>query len=103
MSVPIASKVPGTMMTCSKCFRLNNADARFCDWCGAHPERLLMPIQCTKCRSNNDPNAKFCSTCGCVIESPLRVIDARIKNDLTIPASSMIASVCLIEKRKINV
>jgi len=84
------------MVTCSKCFRLNNADARFCDWCGAHPERISIPIQCTKCQSNNDPNAKFCLACGCVIEPPLRVIDARIRNDLTIPASTMIASVCLI-------
>jgi ribosomal protein L40E len=75
------------MMTCSKCFRLNNSDARFCDWCGVQPERVLIPIQCTKCQANNDPHAKFCSTCGCVI-------DPRIRNDLTIPASSMIASVC---------
>ena len=24
-----------TMMTCSKCGRVNHPDARFCDWCGA--------------------------------------------------------------------
>lgn len=80
-------------MTCSKCFRLNNADARFCDWCGAQPDKAAMPIQCTKCRSENDPYAKFCTTCGCVIEPPLRVIDARLRNDLNISASSIITGV----------
>jgi ribosomal protein L40E len=80
-------------MTCSKCFRLNNADARFCDWCGTHPERASIPKQCTKCRANNDPHATFCSSCGCVIEPPLRVMDTRLKNDSSIPASSMIAGV----------
>jgi hypothetical protein len=81
------------MLTCSKCFRLNNADARFCDWCGTHPERLPTSIQCTKCRTPNEPHAKFCLTCGCVVEPPMRIIDPRIRSDLTIPASSMIASV----------
>ncbi|CAF0792799.1 unnamed protein product [Rotaria sordida] len=91
VSVPLAPKPTGTMMTCSKCFRLNNADARFCDWCGAQPEKSSMPIQCTKCRSENDPYAKFCLTCGCIIEPPLRVIDARLRNDLNISASSVVA------------
>ena len=81
------------MITCSKCFRLNNADARYCDWCGAQPEKALAPIQCTKCRSENDPYAKFCTTCGCVVEPPLRVIDARLRNDLNISASSIVAGV----------
>ena len=80
-------------MTCSKCFRLNTPDARFCDWCGTNSEKLPMPLQCTKCRANNHPHAKFCSTCGCVIEPPLRIIDTRIKNEPSLPASSMIASV----------
>jgi hypothetical protein len=92
------------MMTCSKCFRLNNADARYCDWCGAQPEKASLPIQCTKCRAENDPYAKFCLTCGCVIEPPLRVIDARLRNDLNISASSMIAGVSeiLFNRKKIN-
>ncbi|CAF1212445.1 unnamed protein product [Rotaria sordida] len=93
VSVPTLPKQTDTiMMTCSKCFRLNNPDARFCDWCGACPEHASIPIQCTKCHTNNDPSAKFCSTCGCVIEPPLRVIDTRLRNDLNIPSSSMIAS-----------
>ncbi|CAF5180705.1 unnamed protein product, partial [Rotaria sp. Silwood1] len=34
ISVPTISKQTNTMMmTCSKCFRLNNPTARFCDWC----------------------------------------------------------------------
>ncbi|CAF4264488.1 unnamed protein product [Rotaria sp. Silwood2] len=93
VSVPSVSKQTDTiMMTCSKCLRLNNPDARFCDWCGAYPEHASTPIQCTKCRTNNDPFAKFCSACGCVIETPLRVIDTRLRNDLNISSSSMIAN-----------
>ncbi|CAF3345526.1 unnamed protein product [Rotaria socialis] len=81
-----------TMMTCSKCLRLNNPEARFCDWCGAYPEQPLTPVQCTKCHANNDPCAKFCSTCGCVIEPPLRIVDTRLRNDSNLSSSSMIAS-----------
>ena len=81
------------MMTCSKCLRLNNVDARFCDWCGAQPERIPVPISCTKCRSTNDPHARFCSNCGCAIEPPLKLIDTRIRTDSYAPASSVIASV----------
>jgi hypothetical protein len=80
-------------MTCSKCFRLNNADARYCDWCGAQPEMASRPIQCTKCRAENDPYAKFCLTCGCVIEPPLRVLDARVRTDLNISSTPMIGGV----------
>lgn len=99
VSVPIAPLPNGTLMTCSKCFRLNNADARFCDWCGVKPERTSIPLECTKCRSENDPYAKFCTTCGCVIEPPLRIIHARIRNDLTISPSLMIPGVSLITIR----
>jgi hypothetical protein len=81
------------MMTCSKCLRLNNVDARFCDWCGAFPEKATILIPCIKCRANNDPQAKFCSSCGCAIEPALRVIDTRVRNNSSIPASSIIASV----------
>ncbi|CAF1382933.1 unnamed protein product [Adineta steineri] len=91
VSIPLAPKATGTMMTCSKCFRLNNADARYCDWCGAQPERASVPIQCTKCRAENDPYAKFCLTCGCTIEPPLRVIDANLRNDLNISTPGMLA------------
>ncbi|CAF1355003.1 unnamed protein product [Rotaria sp. Silwood1] len=93
ISILTISKQTNTMMiTCSKCFRLNNANARFCDWCGAYPEHIFTSIQCTKCHTNNDSFAKFCSACGCVIEPPLRIIDTRRKNDLNISSSSMIAS-----------
>jgi rRNA maturation endonuclease Nob1 len=81
------------MIKCSQCFRLNNTDAHFCNWCGAQPAKVSIPIHCPQCRTHNDPHAKFCSSCGCVIEQPLHVIDARLRNDSSIPASSMIASV----------
>ncbi|CAF5070531.1 unnamed protein product, partial [Rotaria sp. Silwood1] len=79
ISIPTISKQTNTMMiTCSKCFRLNNPNARFCDWCSAYPDHASTSIQCTKCHTNNDSFAKFCSTCGCVLEPPLRIIDTRL-------------------------
>ena len=80
-------------MTCSKCFRLNSADARFCDWCGVNPERVS--IQCTKCGANNSSHAKFCSACGCVLEPPLRVKDTNFRNDSNISATSVVSNVCV--------
>ncbi|CAF1435999.1 unnamed protein product [Adineta ricciae] len=82
VSVPVLTE---TLMTCSKCLRVNNTDARFCDWCGAHPEKVLTSLQCTKCRATNDPTAKFCSKCGCVLETSTR-------NPMNGSTSSMIAS-----------
>ncbi|CAF1445315.1 unnamed protein product [Rotaria sp. Silwood1] len=79
ISIPTISKQTNTIMiTCSKCFRLNNPNARFCDWCRSYPDHASTSIQCTKCHTNNDSFAKFCSTCGCVIEPPLRIIDTRL-------------------------
>ncbi|CAF1496059.1 unnamed protein product [Rotaria sp. Silwood1] len=79
ISVPTISKQTNTMMmTCSKCFRLNNPTARFCDWCSAYPDHASTSIQCTKCHTNNDSFAKFCSTCGCVLEPSLRIIDTSL-------------------------
>ncbi|CAF5121279.1 unnamed protein product [Rotaria sp. Silwood1] len=79
ISIPTISKQTNTMMiTCSKCFRLNNLNARFCDWCDAYPEHTSTSIQRTKCHTNNDSFGKFCSTYGCVLEPPLRIIDTRL-------------------------
>ncbi|UJR21839.1 hypothetical protein I4U23_024913 [Adineta vaga] len=82
VSVPILTE---PLMTCSKCLRVNHTDARFCDWCGAHPEKVLTSIQCTKCRATNGPTAKFCTSCGCVLETPAR-------NHFNGSTSSVIAS-----------
>ena len=93
VSVPISSTQIDRLLTCSNCLRLNNPNARFCDWCGACPDRTSIPMQCTKCHANNDSCAKFCSTCGCVLEAPLRITNVHVRNDLTIPSSSMITDV----------
>ena len=93
VSVPTSSTQIDRMLTCSNCLRLNNPNARFCDWCGAFPDRRLIPIQCTKCHANNDSSAKFCSTCGCVLEPPLRITDVHLRNNLTLPSSSMTSDV----------
>ena len=45
---------------CPKCGEANEADARFCDDCGAPLGR----IACAGCGHSNDANARFCNRCG---------------------------------------
>ncbi|NWR59794.1 DZAN1 protein, partial [Bucorvus abyssinicus] len=65
-------------VSCSKCNRVNQRDARFCDWCGAKA-RALGPgpppsyFACLKCGTSNHPYARFCGSCGVHIEPPSRV------------------------------
>ncbi|NXW84172.1 DZAN1 protein, partial [Alopecoenas beccarii] len=65
---------------CSKCNRVNQCDARFCDWCGAKacalgacPGPPPSYFTCFKCGTNNRPYARFCGSCGVYIEPPSRV------------------------------
>ncbi|KAI6071480.1 Double zinc ribbon and ankyrin repeat-containing protein 1 [Aix galericulata] len=58
---PPYSSQQGKTISCSKCNRVNQCDARFCDWCGA------------KCGTDNRPYARFCAFCGVYIEPPSRV------------------------------
>ena len=50
-----------TAVRCHKCNNLADADARFCDDCGA---ALTKSKACSKCNEMNDPDAKFCDNCG---------------------------------------
>ncbi|KFO93728.1 Double zinc ribbon and ankyrin repeat-containing protein 1, partial [Buceros rhinoceros silvestris] len=65
-------------VSCSKCNRVNQCDAHFCDWCGAKA-RALGPgpppsyFACFKCGTSNYPYARFCGSCGVYIEPPSRV------------------------------
>ena len=45
---------------CHKCGADNDADAKFCDRCGA----ALAKTACPGCGEVNDPDAKFCDNCG---------------------------------------
>ncbi|NXX80613.1 DZAN1 protein, partial [Urocolius indicus] len=60
-------------VSCSKCNRVNQCDARFCEWCGAKA-RALSPgpppsyFTCFKCGTSNHPYARFCGSCGIYIE-----------------------------------
>ncbi|MDD4532364.1 MAG: zinc-ribbon domain-containing protein [Bacilli bacterium] len=44
---------------CPKCGELNDADAKFCDNCGASLVKV-----CPKCGTENDINARYCDNCG---------------------------------------
>jgi RNA polymerase subunit RPABC4/transcription elongation factor Spt4 len=41
-TVPQHAVPEGKSATCGQCFRLNRADARFCDWCGAKVIRIFL-------------------------------------------------------------
>ncbi|NXH74044.1 DZAN1 protein, partial [Hydrobates tethys] len=68
-------------VSCSKCNRVNQCDARFCDWCGAkalfhstfQPGPPPSYFTCFKCGTSNRPYARFCGSCGVYIEPPSRV------------------------------
>ncbi|XP_009459831.1 PREDICTED: double zinc ribbon and ankyrin repeat-containing protein 1 [Nipponia nippon] len=60
-------------VSCSKCNRVNQCDARFCDWCGAKPGPPLSYFTCVKCGTSNRPYARFCGSCGVYIEPPSRM------------------------------
>ncbi|NWH78259.1 DZAN1 protein, partial [Piaya cayana] len=62
-------------VSCSKCSRINQFDARFCDWCGAKacalgPGPPPSYFSCVKCGTSNRPYARFCGSCGVYIELP---------------------------------
>ncbi|XP_074434933.1 double zinc ribbon and ankyrin repeat-containing protein 1 isoform X2 [Larus michahellis] len=59
-------------VSCSKCNRVNQRDARFCDWCGAKPGPPPSYFTCFKCGTSNRPYARFCGSCGVYIEPPSR-------------------------------
>ncbi|XP_072360095.1 double zinc ribbon and ankyrin repeat-containing protein 1 isoform X2 [Scyliorhinus torazame] len=69
---PLPSR-EGKMLACSKCGRVNNTDARFCDWCGAKPRPPMSYLSCLKCGATNHPYARFCGSCGLYLEPPVRV------------------------------
>ncbi|XP_072713221.1 double zinc ribbon and ankyrin repeat-containing protein 1 isoform X2 [Ciconia boyciana] len=58
---------------CSKCNRVNQCDACFCDWCGAKPGPPPSYFTCFKCGTSNRPYARFCGSCGVYIEPPSRL------------------------------
>ncbi|XP_035178971.1 double zinc ribbon and ankyrin repeat-containing protein 1 isoform X2 [Oxyura jamaicensis] len=70
---PPYSGQQGKTVSCSKCNRVNQCDARFCDWCGAKPDPPPCYFTCFKCGTDNRPYARFCAFCGVYIEPPSRV------------------------------
>ena len=67
---PVSTKESAT---CSQCFRINRSDARFCDWCGAKPQKNLRSQECGRCGGHNNPYSKFCVACGSLISPPSNI------------------------------
>ncbi|XP_067682776.1 double zinc ribbon and ankyrin repeat-containing protein 1-like isoform X1 [Haliotis asinina] len=59
-------------VTCNKCGRVNNGDARFCDWCGTKPSHPTSAMVCSECHANNHPYSTFCGSCGIKLDAPVR-------------------------------
>ena len=53
-----------SQLRCSACGHSNDANAKFCDECGAVLSKL-----CPACAKRNDGDAKFCSGCGSRLEA----------------------------------
>ncbi|XP_072032522.1 double zinc ribbon and ankyrin repeat-containing protein 1-like isoform X2 [Amphiura filiformis] len=76
----------GRLLCCNKCGRVNNSDARYCDWCGAKPAPTISLLNCSKCRATNQAYSTFCHSCGCMIGAPPRA-DPR-NNGITVGGRS---------------
>jgi phage head maturation protease/ribosomal protein L40E len=62
---------------CEACKAMNNADADFCDKCGAHMRGTPAPYtpdaedtMACRCGAMNDPEATFCDQCGAQMNDP---------------------------------
>ncbi|PAA85877.1 hypothetical protein BOX15_Mlig021025g1, partial [Macrostomum lignano] len=62
------------LIACGRCTRLNSPDARFCDWCGARPDRPELPGQlcCRRCSALSPASAGHCGACGATLEPPIK-------------------------------
>ncbi|XP_067270962.1 double zinc ribbon and ankyrin repeat-containing protein 1 isoform X1 [Pseudorasbora parva] len=70
-----AAPVPssqGKMVSCSKCYRVNHSDARFCDWCGAKPGHKASSVICSQCGASCHPYSNYCGGCGVFLDGPPR-------------------------------
>lgn len=53
-------------VVCAQCGHDNDADAKYCDDCGA---ALRVHATCAKCGVENDADARFCDSCGTAMAS----------------------------------
>ncbi|XP_076817647.1 double zinc ribbon and ankyrin repeat-containing protein 1-like [Clavelina lepadiformis] len=72
-NAPPLPRLDGALVRCPGCTRVNNPDARFCDWCGEKPIPEQSPMTCSLCKHNNRPYSKFCSQCGSKFVPPDRM------------------------------
>ncbi|KAJ8308223.1 hypothetical protein KUTeg_013097 [Tegillarca granosa] len=78
-SAPPQGSADKKYVKCTKCNRVNQGEARFCDWCGTKriefaDKKPSQPstLTCSKCRAANNPYATFCGSCGIKIDAPPR-------------------------------
>ncbi|XP_056136571.1 double zinc ribbon and ankyrin repeat-containing protein 1 [Lampris incognitus] len=58
------------MVSCSKCHRMNQWNARYCDWCGSKPLHTVSLLLCSRCGASSAPCAHYCAVCGIFLQDP---------------------------------
>ncbi|XP_071328319.1 double zinc ribbon and ankyrin repeat-containing protein 1 isoform X6 [Trachinotus anak] len=69
-NAPSIPSADGRMLSCSRCKRMNQGDARYCDWCGSKPGHAARCVICWRCGASGHPYAFYCTTCGIYLEAP---------------------------------
>ncbi|ESP01615.1 hypothetical protein LOTGIDRAFT_238231 [Lottia gigantea] len=72
VSAPPVSNPDRKFVRCDKCSRVNNGDARFCDWCGCKASAPPTLLQCSQCGASNNVYSSYCGGCAVKIEAPGR-------------------------------
>ncbi|XP_071381994.1 double zinc ribbon and ankyrin repeat-containing protein 1 [Centroberyx affinis] len=60
------------LLCCCTCKRINQPDARYCDWCGCKPGHAVSHVMCWRCGATSHPYAVYCTACSVFLEAPAR-------------------------------
>ncbi|XP_070779285.1 double zinc ribbon and ankyrin repeat-containing protein 1 [Enoplosus armatus] len=85
-SAPSVPSADSRMLSCSRCKRRNQSDARFCDWCGSKPGHAASCVICWRCGASGHPYAFYCAACGVFLEAPAPPTSC---NDITRPVGGI--------------
>ena len=81
-------------MSCAGCGATNEADARFCEECGAALDR-----RCASCGAESKPTARFCRRCGGSLDAPAPpAVQSPIRKTVTVLFADLAGSTTFEEK-----
>uniref|UniRef100_UPI003AAB8192 double zinc ribbon and ankyrin repeat-containing protein 1 n=1 Tax=Centroberyx gerrardi TaxID=166262 RepID=UPI003AAB8192 len=76
-SAPSGPAAEHRLLSCSTCNRINQSDARYCDWCGCKPGHAVSHVMCWRCGATSHPYAVYCAACGVFLEAPAQPASCR--------------------------